>query len=205
MKINFLLPFISQNSEKAFEVIYTYANGFAEKGYDVFLYHLVYSPSNIDGSGWSSRQSDRFLQYVFRKKFYTRPSWFSLDENIKSFAVVDISSNLIRNADITIASGMDIALSLSKLNTSKGVKYLLIQNEKDFFINPQQLGNFSLPVHYVVTNESTRNFVGEYTKNIPDIITSVRSLEGLINSKLSYFERLQTVSEENYFPIKTKD
>jgi hypothetical protein len=128
----------------------------------------------------------------------------SLNKNIKSLGIVNISNNLIRNADITISTGENIALNMLKLNSSKGVKYLRVQKEENFAVDSKQLNIFRLPVHNIVTDESTRDLISLYTNKIPDIVTSVGALEDLINSKLSYLQRLETVGKEIFSSNNSK-
>ena len=128
----------------------------------------------------------------------------SLNKNIKSLGIVNISNNLIRNADKTISTGENIALNMSKLNSSKGVKYLRVQKEDNFAVDSKQLNIFRLPVHNIVTDESTRDLISLYTNKILDIVTLVGALEDLINSKLSNLQRLETVGKEIFSSNNSK-
>ena len=132
-KINFVLPFPTKRPNGGPKVMYTYANLLAEKGYDVQIYHSL-------NTSYTKYKKPYFIRAILHKLRKTsRPKWFKLHSNIKSFNIKKVSDEYISDADFIISTWWATALEVHNLNNSKGKKINLIQDYENWKGNEDML------------------------------------------------------------------
>ncbi|WP_100612540.1 glycosyltransferase family 4 protein [Confluentibacter lentus] len=139
-KINFILPFPTKRPNGGPKVMYTYANLLAEKGYDVQIYHSL-------NTSYTKYKKPYFIRAILHKLRKTsRPKWFKLNPNIKSFNIKKVSDDYISDADFIISTWWATALEVDKLKNEKGKKINLIQDYENWKGHEDKLlQSYSLP------------------------------------------------------------
>lgn len=171
LKINIVLPFLNQSPGGGLKVMYQYANQLTRNGHDVVIYHSMYT-------SWThSGRRIRKLKHVFLQKYLglkrsRRPSWFPLDESIKSFEIVEVTTAYIRDADIIFCTWWATAIEVSSLSDSKGRKFNLIQDyeaimtpHKDIVHKSYQLNLVNIAVSNYLADK-----VASFSGNRPQVI-----------------------------------
>lgn len=126
MKINFYLPQVYLGVAGGYKVVYQYSNYLASKGHNVCIYYDL-------NDGINNHKLPKFLAIIIKKiLFIGYPRWFSLNKNVKQYAVKHFDNTTIRDADISIATAPVTAYSLDKLSNSKGEKYYFIQGYENW-------------------------------------------------------------------------
>lgn len=125
-KINFILPFPTKRPNGGPKVMYTYANLLAEKGYEIQIYHSL-------NTSYTKYKKPYFLRAILHKLRKTsRPKWFKLNPNIKSFNVKRVTDAYISNADFIISTWWATALEVDRLSDEIGKKINLIQDYENW-------------------------------------------------------------------------
>lgn len=121
-KVNIILPFTLKTG--GIMVILRYANMLVDDGYDVKCYvPMIYYKFNFSGIiGILKRIKASFMNTFIRGK---NVKWLSLKANLE--LVPFITDKYIRDADVVIATAWPTAVSVNKLNKSKGEKVYFIQ------------------------------------------------------------------------------
>lgn len=112
-------------------VIYEYANRLVRDGHSVTLiYPLVLS--NLPQPAGADLLSPIRNQITYlRRKFTTpRPSWFDLDERVRSLSIREPLPSVIPEADVVVATSWFIAEYVRNYPDSKGIKINLIQGNE---------------------------------------------------------------------------
>jgi glycosyltransferase involved in cell wall biosynthesis len=127
MKINFLMPCFGTSPLGGFRIVYQYANIFAEKGCEV---SIIYA----------SGRKNKLIFFAMRLIILFIRDVFPLHKSIKKRYVFALNSNVIPNADITVATACTTAASLELCPASKGKKIYFIQHYETWSM-PQALLN----------------------------------------------------------------
>lgn len=121
MKINFYLPGVFLRIIGGYKVVYQYANYLCKCGYDVCIY---YDGKDGDNGKKIPKSIALFLRRII--VLFT-PRWFKLNKSIKKVVVKHFDDNLVRDADISIATAYKTVESVYNFSNSKGIKVYLIQ------------------------------------------------------------------------------
>jgi len=130
VKVNFILPFYPRVPGGGCKIMYQYANKLSEKGYDVAIYHAI----QTEHGAYKHPYWLRYLRYLPIMN-NAKPKWFKLGSKIDSKIIPSVQDEHIRDADIIISTWWATAVEVSRLSTSKGKKYNLIQDYEIWFGN----------------------------------------------------------------------
>lgn len=172
MKINILLPFFSQKPGGGLKIMYQYANSLAERGHSVTIYHAK-KTSGLHKKSLSSWLL-YFLQRFFKKTIVQRPQWFSLNTSIESIQIAWIDNHLIRNADIVFSTWWATAMEMNRLDSRKGEKFNLIQDDGTHHPNNllQIRQSYRLPINYLAISKHIQDLVFQYSGKLVPIISN---------------------------------
>ncbi len=172
MKINILLPFFLDDPGGGVKVMYQYANQLAERGHDVVIYHSL-------KTRWMHKRllSLKFWKLYFLQRFASkvaskRPTWFLLNKSIKSLQVAKVSNHLIRDADIVFSTWWATATEMTELESSKGKKFNLIQDDGTHWPEHKELiiQSYRLPINYLTISKYLQECFSKYTKKMIPLI-----------------------------------
>lgn len=176
MKINIVLPFFNQKPVGGIKVMYQYANQLADRGHDVMIYHAMYTSWMPKGGQGFRKKKHKFFQHVLRLKRPVSPSWYRLHDSIRSIEVIDVSNDLIRDADVIFSTWWATALEVFQLDRSKGEKFNLIQDAEDIMTDHPDLvyQSYRLPINHIVIarylRETIEGHQGDVSAVIPNAI-----------------------------------
>lgn len=171
MKINFILTGSAHRPIGGFKVVYEYANRFIRDGHQVVLIHpqMVFPPKLkiIDFLRW--------CLYWKRKitRGYKADSWFFLDPKIDFLWVQYLKSEIIPDADVTIATGWNTAQFVADLPARVGRKYYFIQHLETWALGGENaaLETWKLPLNKIVIAQWLKEYassIGEKACYVPN-------------------------------------
>ena len=177
MKINILLPFFIDHPGGGIKVMYQYANQLADRGHDVVIYHSsktcwTHQTPLINLKFWKRYLLQR-LRVIIK---LTRPTWFLLNNSIKSFTIAKVSNHLIRDADIIFSTWWATAIEVAELDLRKGKKFNLIQDDGSHIPEYRELiyQSYKLPINYITISKHLQSlFIKRTGKIIPLIPNAV--------------------------------
>jgi glycosyltransferase involved in cell wall biosynthesis len=165
MKINIYLPFLPFSSGGGYKVMYEYANCFAEKGYDVIIYHCITSP-------YLPYAFPHWLRNIKNNLLYPnlRPVWFPLNKNIVCKNIPKLKDKYVRNADVSFSTCWVICAEHNNLSSSKGKKINLIQDYELWIGNNKDMlhASYRLPITHIV--------IADYLADIVEKESDIRPL-----------------------------
>ena len=145
LKINMVLPFPVTKPVGGAKIMYEYANRFAVSGHSITIYHSIKRPYK------KSKMPLWLKRIIFIIRGVARPSWFPLNENIKSIIVPEITNKYLKDADIVISTWWQMTYAVSMLDERKGKKFNLIQDYENWKGQEDKVdASFSLPVTNIV-------------------------------------------------------
>ncbi len=123
-KINFIIPGIIKSG--GMNVIIEYSSRLIVKGYDVVLYYPLAYYNLSTGKNEYSLNPKR-MSWTFQNYFNgIKNKKLIKDVVIKGVPI--ISDNFVRDADYVFATSWPTAFDVSKMSSSKGIKYYFIQD-----------------------------------------------------------------------------
>lgn len=172
MKINIVLPFFNENPVGGIKVMYQYANELTARGHAVYIYHAMYTSWMPKGGQGFRKKKNKFFQHILRLKRRVRPNWFQLDERIKSVEVIDVSNDLIRNADVIFSTWWATALEVYELNAAKGAKFNLIQDAEAIMTDHPSLvyQSYQLPVKHLVIASYLKELLEKHNSRVTAVL-----------------------------------
>lgn len=145
LKINMVLPFPVTKPVGGAKIMYEYANRLALSGHDIIIYHSIKRPFK------KSKTPLWLKRIIFFIRGVARPSWFPLNDKIKSVIVPEITNEYIEEADIVISTWWQMTYAVSLLSDTKGKKFNLIQDYEIWKGEEDKVdASFSLPVTNIV-------------------------------------------------------
>lgn len=159
MKINFIIPNISLKPVGGYKVMYQYANAFAENGHDVYLYHVA-TIENV------SYNIPHWLRWLRTKILYgdSKPSWFRIDDRIKTINIPFIKDCNIRKADFNFITMWAEVLEIAKLGGSIGKCVNFIQGYETWMGEKELIHkSFNTNAFNVVISKYLKSIVSEHT------------------------------------------
>lgn len=177
MRINFILPEVSEKPVGGFKLVYQYANFFVQQGHNVAVYHKL---------GASKKITPNFLRSFKRKiSWYSHKlsiDWFNIDGRVKVIPGVYRDSQ-VRNADITVATAVTTANFTNNLRKATGRKFYFIQNYENWGGYSDQMvdSTYRLPMHKVVISSWLADCVERVTNERPLIVPNFISENDFYN------------------------
>lgn len=160
MKINFYLPQVYRGVAGGYKVIYQYSNFLANEGFDINIYYDL-------NDGKNSKHIPKFLCKIIRRiTFIGYPKWYKLNDNIKQYAVDNLSEKYISNADISIATTPNLAYKIKELSSKKGKKFYLIQGYENWDGSSDNYihSSYSLGLNNIVISKWLKEIVDKYAQ-----------------------------------------
>ncbi len=166
MKINIVLPFMSEKPVGGIKILYQYADLLAERGHEVILYHTII----LKNAPKKYLNPLRIIRNKIRYKS-PYPSWFSFKNTINSRIVFKVSNSTIEDADIIISTMYATAFDIFELNQSKGKKINLIQDYETWITSEKELiKSYQLPINHIVINDYLFDIVKKHSPIKPILI-----------------------------------
>ncbi len=166
MRVNFIVPNIPKKPVGGYKVMYQYANAFAENGHDVHLYHVA----TIKGISYNIPHWLRWLRtLIFFKN--SKPSWFTLNDNIKTINIPYLTSTAIRKADYNFITMWAEVLEIAELDSSIGPCVNLIQGYETWVGTEEDVHkSFQTKAKNIVISKYLAEIVEKHTNHYPPII-----------------------------------
>lgn len=168
MRIQFIMPFVSDNPVGGFKVVYEYANRLSRKGHEVTLIYPSYTFR--ENAFNNAKYAVRYVQRLIDGSY--RPTWFRLDENVKTIWIRSIRNEDIPDADVLIATAWRTAVCADSLEMRKGRKYYFIQH-LETWNGPEKdvIETWKLPYRKIVIAKWLKDFaesLGESAEYVPN-------------------------------------
>lgn len=188
LHINIILPFITTRPNGGVKIMYEYANRLQERGHKVTVLHSIKRPYRKIKSpvGWK--------QLLYKLKGISRPKWFALHKEIKALVVPRITDQYVPNADIVLSTWWEMTYMISKLSSSKGKAFNLIQ-DYEIWKGHEDLTrqSYKLPVQHLVIAKYLQQLVQQYSGVLPVHIPNA------IDQKK--FQLRKAIEERNPFSV----
>ena len=168
MKITFLLPFASDHPIGGFKVVFEYANRLDAKGHDVEIVFpsFTFREDPLRNAWYAARYIQRKLDGSYR------PSWFPLNDNVKTTWIRKISDEEMPDSDILIATAWRTARCAEMLSALKGRKFYFIQH-LETWNGPEKdvMETWKLPFRKIVISKWLKDIaekIGEEADYVPN-------------------------------------
>lgn len=170
MKINFVLPFI--NWTGGIRVAFEYAEGLHRRGNDVAVYFPLvpyrFSDRLCTARGLHRWVGDLFLNLRRRAKQERRAL------SVPLLMVPRVADIFLRKADAVVATAWPTAYSVSRLSSSRGSKFHLVQHHETWSGPPEVVERcYRLPLQKIVIASWLKSLVQELSgQPVLDTITN---------------------------------
>lgn len=162
MRINFVLPPNGDHPIGGFKIVFQYANQLVKNGNDVSISFL--------NSLYPERRSN-FREYISKYKNQlfgnndNKITWFKLDDRIHLYFNVILKKE-IPKADVVVATAVQTANYVDKLDVMFGRKFYFIQNYETWAYPKEFVNNtFALSMTKIVISKWLNDLVSKYSKN----------------------------------------
>ena len=133
MKISFCLPGMTRKPVGGFKIVFEYANRLAERGHKITIF--------FDGKEQFQNTSfPVFLQKMIL--FYLthiHPFWFPLNKGIKKRCIYGITDKTIYENEFIVATAVQTAVPISRLNDKKGKKIYFVQGFENWVCTDEEV------------------------------------------------------------------
>ena len=148
MHITFVVNSFSRQPTGGLEIIYQYANHFAERGHTVTLVFCVSNPvAKYEG------KVPYAVRYMAQKAIVQKgPRWYPLDNRVKKIYTTAMTAQTIPDGDAVFATAIGTARPVADLPSCKGKKYYLIQGFENWSCSDDEvyatynLGMTNIPI-----------------------------------------------------------
>ena len=157
LRINIVLPFPVTKPVGGAKIMYEYANRLQAVGHTVTLLHSIKRPYKKTATPvW-------FDQLLYALRGVARPQWFTLNKEIRSIIVREITEEYVPDGDIVFCTWWEMAYMINDLPLSKGKKINLIQDYETWKGAATLVDNsFSLPITHVVIARYLSELVSKF-------------------------------------------
>ena len=177
MKILILLPQVARDASGGHKVILEYANKLVEYGHCVSVDYFY----GISFQSYHLPESIRKLLVRIYVKFVGSRHWFSLNASIKERVISDIT--MLENADIVIATSIETAIELSKINRPNLKKFYFIQDFENWnYSNNEVYASYSAGMTNIVVAKWLKEIVDEHSSTPSYLVSNCINIE-LFNDK----------------------
>jgi glycosyltransferase involved in cell wall biosynthesis len=169
LRITMVLPAPALKPGGGVKIMYEYANRLQERGHQVTIVHSICRPFiKIRSPLW-------WKQIIYTLKNAKRPKWYPLDKNINSLIVPEITDAHVPDGDIVLCTWWEMAYMISKLHSSKGRPFNLIQDYEIWRGHEERVHqSYCLPVQNIVIAKYLQQLValhcGKQPIHIPNAI-----------------------------------
>ncbi|MDB1921704.1 glycosyltransferase family 4 protein [Clostridium tertium] len=186
-KINILIPFTRLTG--GIKVLFEYANGLTDLGYDVVFYVPMFAYRFKEKSIKS--EVERIRNSLGNIKRNNKVNWMEINFDIKLVPL--ISNRFIRNADVSIATAWPTAYSLDKLNSTKGEKVYFIQGYEVWNGNEERVkDSYRLNINKITISTFIKETIKENTNvEIPTILPNGINLNDFYCNDKAFNENLE--------------
>jgi glycosyltransferase involved in cell wall biosynthesis len=171
LRITMVLPAPALKPGGGVKIIYEYANRLQERGHQVTIVHSIRRPFiKIRSPLW-------WKQLIYTLKKAGQPKWFSLHKNIRSLIVPEITDAYVPDGDVVLCTWWEMAYMISKLNSSKGSPFNLIQ-DYEIWGGKEDLvqQSYCLPVQNIVIAKYLQQLVASYCGKQPIYVPNAINL-----------------------------
>lgn len=196
MRMNFILPDVSQKPIGGYKLIYQYANFFVQHGHSVTIYHEM--DDNKSAIINFFRSIKRKLDW---KRHKLSIDWFRLDNRVVLVSGV-YRATQVRDADVTVATAISTAIFTNNLREETGNKFYFIQNYENWGGYSSEMVNdsYRLPMIKIVISSWLADFVEQATGSRPAIVPNFVSKDNFFDSHI-FQSRNNVVSLLNHTQI----
>lgn len=157
-KINVLLPEVVRSASGGHKVVYEYCNYLVGQGYEIHLYYML-------GNALIKYHIPEKIRFRITKYYgekYGPSKWFSLNSNINKHVISDMSE--IQTGDIVIATGVETAEPVSRLDAKCGKKFYFIQGFENWFHSDEYVfSTYKLGMTNIVVSKWLKKIVDDVT------------------------------------------
>jgi glycosyltransferase involved in cell wall biosynthesis len=195
LDINIVLPFLTTKPGGGTKIMYEYANRLSERGHRVIVIHSIQRPyRKIKSPVW-------WKQIQYRMRGLSRPRWFHLHEDVQSLVVPSITDDYVPDADITLCTWWEMTYMISRLSSSKGQKFNLVQDYETWKGHEELVhASYQLPVHHLVIADYLEKIVekynGERPTHIPNAVDTNRFNVRIVPEERNPHSIIMLYSEE---------
>ena len=169
MKISFIINEPVQDANGGYKMVYMYANSLVHSGHDVSIYYLCRKGRLFTNYRMPFGVKLEVARFLARKG----PKWFSLDKKVNGIVITKISNETINNADAVIATAVNTALPVSKLNANKGEKAYFIQDFENWEISDEEVyDTYALGMKNIVVSKWLKEIVDKYSKEEAIVVSN---------------------------------
>jgi glycosyltransferase involved in cell wall biosynthesis len=123
MKINIFVPFFPFRPGGGLKVMFEYANHLVSRGHTITLYY----PARM--AFFNQGYVKPFLKYwLYKYRSSKVVDWFIIDNRINIKCILNVSDKSVDDGDIIFSTWWSTMYEISKLSSSKGVVFNLIQD-----------------------------------------------------------------------------
>lgn len=174
MVITFCLPGATNAVSGGYKVIFTYANLLSQRGHEV---NVFFGNKNLKGAKFL--HSNKLLWSIaVRVLFGNSPRWFNLDEKVNvTYAYEGITDETVLDGDVVIATAVDTAIDVSKLSTTKGKKFYLVQDLEEWEFGKQYAyDTYKLGLHIIAVSGELYNLTKKHgAQNATCIVNGIET------------------------------
>ncbi len=152
--------------------MYQYANELANRGHKVIVYHSV-----------TRYERTSFLPALVRVQIFKirglqKPSWFHFHDSIESKIIANVTDANIKDGDVVLSTWWGLAFLISKLSSSKGKKFNLIQDYEIWKGNTELVHqSYSLPLVHMVIAKYLERLLEDLSGKKPHYLPNAIDLE----------------------------
>jgi len=157
MNVCFVLPQMLRKPIGGYKIVYEYANGLCQRGYNVSILFL------------NENALIRFPLPGFLRKiaihYFTQiePSWFVLDQRVKKLSSTDNVRNKLEKTDLAIATGADTIYRTLNLFPKAKIFYFIQGHETWLFPEEDLIKTYSLKTKNIVISNWLKKIVDNYS------------------------------------------
>ena len=173
MKVTFILPGFPFKPVGGFRVVYEYANELVRRGHEVTVYHPHFLPNhNPQRNDFLSQL--RIKTSVWQKNLLQkRPSWLTIDRQVKLTYGVNVDKEKIPDGDVVIATFWATAEYVNKLPESKGKKLYLVMDFYPYLGEKEKLEkSWRLPLQKITISTWLKDIIQKSGVKGSDIIVA---------------------------------
>lgn len=169
MNISIVLPFLPKTPGGGIKVVYEYANYLALQGNYIQIYCLEGGVGTLNNYPILKNIRSLLLKIIVPVR---KGIWFTFCNKVKFKVIKEICDNEINDADIVMATAVETAESVSRLNFSKGRKFYLIQDYENWYVDDEYVNyTYQLGLNNIVVSKWLKEIVDKYS-NEPSFLLS---------------------------------